>query len=61
MASKTTQTNGQRRRSTARKTVGAKKPRRPDPRYWKKALERNLIREGLSRAEARELVAIAAK
>jgi hypothetical protein len=61
MANKTARTNGSRRRAPARKTVGASKTRRaPDPRYWKKALERNLIREGYSRAEAKELVAISA-
>jgi hypothetical protein len=61
MASKTAQANGAGRRSTARKTISAKKPRRPDPRYWKKALERNLMLEGFSRAEAKELVALAAE
>jgi len=61
MAGKTAKSNGAARRSPARKTVSAKKPRRPDPRYWKRALERNLMLEGLSRAEARELVAISAK
>ncbi len=72
MASKTAKTNGTRparktaatngtRRGTARKTAGAKKPRRPDPRYWKRALERNLMLEGYSRAEAKELVALAAE
>jgi hypothetical protein len=53
---KTAATNGTRRGSTARKIASAKKPRRPDPRYWKRALERNLMLEGYSRAEAREIV-----
>lgn len=61
MANKTAATNGSRRRTPARKTVGTKQSRRaPDRRYWKKALERNLIREGYSPAEAKELVAISA-
>jgi hypothetical protein len=61
MASKTAKTNGTRPSSTARKTASAKKPRRPDPRYWKRALERNLMLEGYSRAEAKELVRISAE
>ena len=60
MANKTAPKNGSRRRAPARKTVAAKKSRRPDPRYWKRAFERNLIREGFSKAEAKELVALAA-
>ena len=61
MANTTAKSNGTARRSPARKTVSAKKPRRPDPRYWKRALERNLMLEGYSRVEARELVDLAAE
>ena len=59
MASKAAATNGAYRKSPARKTAGAKKPvRRRES--WKKVLERYLILEGLSPAEAKELVKISA-
>jgi len=62
MATKTAAKIGSRRRTPARKTAAAKKSRRaPDPRYWKRAFERNLIRVGFSKAEAKELVALSAK
>jgi hypothetical protein len=61
MASKAAQTNGSHRRGPARKTVGAKPSRcATTSRSWRKVLERNLIREGYSPAEAKELVAISA-
>ena len=55
MASKAATTNGPRRRSPARKSVGAKQPARRES--WKKVFERNLVREGYSPAEAKEIVA----
>jgi hypothetical protein len=58
MANKTARTNGSRGRTPARKTVGAKRSVRRES--WKKVLERNLILEGLSPAEAKELVALSA-
>lgn len=61
MASKTAAANGSRQRAPARKAAVAKPGKKKDPRYWKKALERNLILEGYSPAEAKELVAISAK
>jgi hypothetical protein len=45
-------------RTPARKTVGAKQSGRRES--WKKVFERNLIREGFSPAEAKELVALSA-
>jgi hypothetical protein len=57
MARKTAATNGTRRRKPAG-TPAAKRPGRRES--WKKILERNLILEGLSPAEAKELVEIAA-
>ena len=59
MAKKTAATNGTHRRKSARKTVAAKRTGRREG--WKKVLERNLILEGLSPAEAKELVAISAE
>jgi hypothetical protein len=60
MASKTAATNGTHRKGPVRKTAGAKRPvRRRES--WKKVLERNLILEGISPAEAKELVALAAE
>jgi hypothetical protein len=58
MVSKTAATNGTHRRKLARNPVAAKRPARRES--WKKILERNLILEGLSPAEAKELVALAA-
>ena len=58
MATRTAQTKSQKGRTTASKSAAAKKPRRPS---WKKVLEKNLILEGLSPAEARELVALSAE
>ena len=55
MASKTAATNGTHRRSPARKSVGAKRSARRES--WKKVFERNLVREGYSPAEAKEIVA----
>jgi len=51
--------NGTHRRKPARKSVAAKRSGRRES--WKKVLERNLILEGLSPAEAKELVAISAE
>jgi hypothetical protein len=45
-------------RSAVRKTAGAQRSVRRES--WKKVLERNLILEGLSPAEAKELVKISA-
>jgi hypothetical protein len=59
MASKTAATNGSHRRKPARKPVGEKRSGRRET--WKKVLERNLILEGISPAEAKELVALAAE
>jgi len=59
MARKTATTNGTHRRKPARKSVAAKRPGRRES--WKKVLERNLILEGISPAEAKELVALAAE
>ena len=56
--SKTAATNGTRQRKPARKSAGAKRPGRRES--WKKVLERYLIEEGYSPAEAKELVAISA-
>jgi len=55
MASKTAATNGKHRRSPARKSDGAKRSARRES--WKKVFERNLVREGYSPAEAKEIVA----
>jgi len=55
MASKTAATNGTHRRSPARKSGVAKRP--PRRESWKKVFERNLVREGYSPAEAKEIVA----
>ena len=57
VVSKTARTNGTRRASTARRTAAKRSGRRES---WKKVLERNLVREGFSPAEAKELVAISA-
>jgi hypothetical protein len=57
MPNKTAATNGTRRRSPSRKSGAKPRARRES---WKKVLERNLILEGLSPAEAKELVALAA-
>ena len=59
MARKTAASNGTHRRKPARKSAGAKRSARRES--WKKVLERNLILEGLSPAEAKELVAISAE
>lgn len=59
MASKTAATNGTKRRKPAHKPVAAKRSGRRES--WKKVLERNLILEGISPAEAKELVALAAE
>jgi len=59
MAGKTAAKNGKNRRKTARKPVVAKRSGRRES--WKKVLERNLILEGFSPAEAKELVALAAE
>ena len=59
MARKTATTNGSQRTKPARKSVGAKRSGRRES--WKKVLERNLILEGISPAEAKELVAISAE
>ena len=59
MARKTASTNGRHRRKPARKSVVAKPSGRRES--WKKVLERNLILEGISPAEAKDLVALAAK
>ena len=59
MASKTLVTNGTHRRKPARKSGVAKRPARREG--WKKVLARNLILEGYSPAEAKELVAISAE
>ena len=58
MANKTAPSNGSRRRTPARKTVGVQRSGRRES--WKKVLERNLVREGFSPTEAKELVAISA-
>jgi hypothetical protein len=58
MAGKTAATNGTHRRKPARKSVATKRPSRRES--WKKVLERNLILEGLSPADAKELVRISA-
>ena len=59
MASKTAATNGSHRRKPGHKVVGAKRSGRRES--WKKVLERNLVLEGISPAEAKELVALAAE
>ena len=59
MASRTAVTNGTKRRKPAPKTVAAKRSGRRES--WKKILERNLILEGISPVEAKELVALAAE
>lgn len=60
MPGKTAARNGARRKGSIRKTAGAKPPvRRRES--WKKVLEQNLILEGISPAEAKELVALAAE
>ena len=59
MARKIASTNGTHRRKPARKSVVAKPSVRRES--WKKVLERNLILEGISPAEAKELVALAAE
>ena len=56
---KTAVTKGSRKHSPVRKTAGAKQSGRREG--WKKVLERNLILEGLSPAEAKELVKISAE
>lgn len=62
MPKKTVRKNGSPKRAPVRKTVGAKQSDDgTTSRGWKKALERNLILEGYSRAEAKELVALSAK
>jgi hypothetical protein len=49
------------RRSPVRKTAPAKRAGYIEATpHWRKALERNLIREGYSPAEAKELVALSA-
>ena len=58
MVRNTPATNGTHRRKPARKSAEAKRPARRES--WKKVLERNLILEGLSPAEAKELVRISA-
>ena len=58
MPGKTAATNGTHQRKPARKSAGAKRPGRRES--WKKVLERYLIEEGYSPAEAKELVAISA-
>jgi hypothetical protein len=61
MANRMAGTSGQRRPSTARKTAPAKRNGQTTIRAtWKRVLERNLIREGYSPAEAKELVALSA-
>ena len=55
MASKTAPASGTQRRSPARKSGAAK--RAPRRESWKKVFERNLVREGYSPAEAKEIVA----
>jgi hypothetical protein len=57
MSTKTAATNGTHRRTPARKSA-AKRPARRES--WKKMLERYLIEEGYSPAEAKELVEISA-
>jgi hypothetical protein len=59
MARKATATNGTHRRKPAPKSAGVKRSDRRES--WKKVLERNLILEGISPAEAKELVALAAE
>lgn len=59
MAIKTAATNGKHTRKPAGKAVGAKRTSRREG--WKKVLERNLILEGYSPTEAKELVAISAE
>lgn len=58
MANKTARTKGSRRHSTVRRTPGAKRPVHRE--RWEKVLERYLIQEGYSPAEAKELVEISA-
>jgi len=58
MADKTARTNGSRRRTPVRKSVGVKRSARRES--WKKVFERNLIRVGYSPSEAKELVELAA-
>ena len=63
MAKKTTATTTPRRRSQARKAQSftARRSARTVARpHWKQVLERNLIREGYSPDEAKELVALSA-
>jgi len=55
---KTTRTKASHQRSQVNKTAGARRSGRRES--WKKVLERNLILEGLSPAEAKELVKISA-
>ena len=52
-------TNGTHQPKPARKSAGAKRSGRREG--WKKVLERNLILEGISPSEAKELVALAAE
>jgi hypothetical protein len=59
MASKAAATNGTKRRKPAPKPVVTKRSGRRES--WKKVLERNLILEGISPAEAKELVRISAE
>lgn len=59
MAKKTATTNTAQQRRPARKAAPAKRTGRREG--WKKVLERNLILEGYSPAEAKELVAISAE
>jgi len=59
MARKPAATNGTHRRKPAPKAAAAQRTGRREG--WKKVLERNLILEGLSPAEAKELVAISAE
>ena len=58
MPNKTAPQNGVRRHTPTCKKVGIKKSGRAE--RWKKVLERNLIREGISPTEAKELVDLAA-
>jgi hypothetical protein len=61
MANRTAGMRGQRSRSMTRKTAPAKRNGQTTGRAtWKRVLERNLIREGYSSAEAKELVALSA-
>jgi hypothetical protein len=55
---KTARTNASHQSSPVGKTAGAKRSGRRES--WKRVLERNLVLEGLSPAEAKELVKISA-